>query len=88
MSNKKPIKKIFESASIESADVHNDLSESVPADAQHESDSPEASSPEEASQRSYEQSAEKEEGTTEDLPATAQAEAEISGSDPTGAENE
>jgi hypothetical protein len=41
MSKKKPIKQIFESASIESADVDKDLTESVSADAQSEETSPE-----------------------------------------------
>jgi hypothetical protein len=41
MSKKKPIKQIFESTSIESADVDKDLTESVPADAQSEETSPE-----------------------------------------------
>jgi hypothetical protein len=41
MSKKKPIKQIFESTSIESADVNNNLTESVPTDAQSEEKSPE-----------------------------------------------
>ncbi len=41
MSKKKPIKQIFESTSIESADVDNHLTESDSADAQSEETSPE-----------------------------------------------
>ena len=41
MSKKKPIKQIFDSTSIESADVNNNLTESASADAQSEETSPE-----------------------------------------------
>ena len=52
MSNKKPIKKIFESASIESADVKSELQESTPADEGREKTSVEANHYEELTELS------------------------------------
>jgi hypothetical protein len=56
MSKKKPIKKIFESASIESADVNDPLKESARADESSEEASLETKSPEEVTESSSEDS--------------------------------
>jgi len=56
MSKKKPIKKIFESASIESADVNDPLTESDRADESSEEASLETNSPEEVTESSSEDS--------------------------------
>jgi len=56
MSKKKPIKKIFESASIESADVNSELQESTPADEERDETSVEANPQEEIVEPSVEAS--------------------------------
>jgi hypothetical protein len=71
MSKKKPIKKIFESASIESADVNDPLTEAAQADAASEETSLETNSPEEVTEASGEDSLipeQEEAGTAESGP--------------------
>lgn len=84
MSKKKPIKKIFESASIESADVNDKSTGSVPEDAQSEGKSPDTNPQEEG----IETPKEKEESLSEDLSASEGANPEITESMPGEAQNE
>ena len=69
MSKKKPIKQIFESTPIESADVDNHLPESVPADAQSKETPPEMD-PQETESKA---SPEAKEAAGEELPLLEEA---------------
>jgi|GEM_PF-1151984 len=69
MSKKKRIKKIFENAPIESADVNDKSMESVPADAQSEETPPDTNPQEEV----IETSIVKEESSTENAPVSDEA---------------
>jgi len=84
MSKKKRIKKIFENAPIESADVNDKSTESVPAEAQSAETSPETSPQEEA----IEPSSEREESFTENALVSEEANTEIMESIPTDVKNE
>jgi hypothetical protein len=69
MSKKKRIKKIFENAPIESADVNDKSTESVPADAQSEESSPDTN----AQAEIIETSSESEESFGENTPLSEEA---------------
>jgi hypothetical protein len=84
MSKKKRIKKIFENAPIESADVNDKSMESVPADAQSEEASPDTNPQEEV----IETSIVKEESSTENVPLSDEANTEIMESIPADVQNE
>jgi len=73
MSKKKRIKKIFENAPIESADVNDKSTESVPADAQSEETSPETNPQKEM----IETSSANEESSSENAPLSEEANTEI-----------
>jgi hypothetical protein len=84
MSKKKRIKKIFENAPIESADVNNKSTDSVPADAQSEETSSDTNPQEEV----IEISIENEEVSREDSPVSSEPNTEITEPVPTNVQNE
>jgi hypothetical protein len=84
MSKKKRFKKIFESASIESADVDKNLAESVPADAQSEVNSPDPNPEEEVIETPTEQ----EEAVSENSLVPEEATTEITELVPSEVQNE
>lgn len=84
MSKKKPIKKIFESAPIESPDGNDQLTESVQADAASEETSPDMSPQEE----SMESSTENEVSSSESSLTSDETNAEMTESVPAGEQNE
>jgi hypothetical protein len=84
MSKKKQIRKIFESASIESADVNKNLTESVPVDDQGEAKSPDTNPQEEV----VETPIEHEEAFHEDLRVPDETHTEITESVPAEGQNE
>jgi hypothetical protein len=84
MSKKKRIKKIFENAPIESADVNDKSIESVPAEAQSEETSPDTNPQEEV----IETSIVKEESSTGNAPVADEVNTEITESIPADVQNE
>jgi hypothetical protein len=84
MSKKKPIKKIFDNTSIESADAHPEMTESVQADAQSEETSTDTNPQEEIPEVSIEN----EESSSEDSLMSSEPNIEITESDPTNVQNE
>jgi hypothetical protein len=84
MSKKKPIRKIFENTPIESADVNNELTESVSAEARGEETSPNTNPEEEVTEASFE----KEESPSENVPASNETNTEITESVPADMQNE
>jgi hypothetical protein len=84
MSKKKRIKKIFENAPIESADVNAKSTESVPADAHSEEISPDTNPQEEVTEASIEN----EESSSENSLVPDEANAEITESVPAEVQNE